>query len=90
MNRTLLVSENILVNISCSPPTPSLNIAYAYYGTQNCAICNCTRMDFTLNVTLYCTSFGTPSSCTFQAGNSFFGDTCNLVPKNLWLTYFCN
>lgn len=90
VNQTLIVTENTRINITCSPPLSTINIVYAYYGTHNCTICNCTRMDFTANVTLYCANNGNPSFCTFQAGNSFFGDTCTLVVKKFWLTYFCN
>jgi hypothetical protein len=69
VNKTLLVPETTVVNITCSSPTPLINIVYAYYGIQNC-----TQMDFTQNVTSYYASSGNPSFCTFKAGNSFLGD----------------
>lgn len=88
VNTTLFVGEFTQVNITCPPQLPSINIVYAYYGSKKCIACNCIRMDFTHNITLYCANSGNPSRCAFRVENAFFGDTCFFVPKNLWLTYF--
>jgi hypothetical protein len=89
INKTPLVTENIRISITCSPPIPSINIVHAYYGTPNCKICNCTRMDLTHNVTLYCANSGTLSFCTLYTVHAIFGDTCNSVAKTFWLAYCC-
>jgi hypothetical protein len=86
----MMLPENTQAIVNCFDPTPTINIIYAYYGSLNCSICNCTDMDKTNYIDSYCVGNGNSSFCTFTAGNSFFTDTCPGVVKHFWLTYFCS
>ncbi|CAF1317515.1 unnamed protein product [Adineta steineri] len=83
------------VNITCTPPTPTINILYACYGANDSSRCDCTtsactQMNVTQYVALHCANSSTPSTCLFHVGGTFFVDTCSGVQKQLWLTYDCS
>ncbi|UJR18540.1 hypothetical protein I4U23_005447 [Adineta vaga] len=89
------VTEGDVVNFTCTSPTPTINIENAFYGVLNVSQCNCSasacsNMNATQTVISYCSTYGTPSMCWFNATNTLFTDTCINVKKMFIFKYYCN
>ena len=90
-NLTQTYAEGAVANLTCTG-SMTLTIVQALYGVLsctacNCAYCNCIAMIVTSKVATLCAN---SASCSFTAGDIFYGDPCFSYGKNSTIVYYCS
>ncbi|CAF1362913.1 unnamed protein product [Adineta ricciae] len=88
------VVEGTTIIANCTSPTPNIRILNAFYGVRDDSGClcyptGCIEMNVTQNITSYCATSSSSSTCQFVANNLFFSDPCYGYSKIFSLKYDC-